>query len=162
MIVSIIAAMANQRAIGINNSLPWNLPADMAWFRQCTMGKPIIMGRTTFESIGRPLPGRQNVIVSRNPEYLVEGAIVVHSLEQAIEAVSDSEEAMVIGGANIYSQALAFADRLYLTEIHADVEADSWFPDFDAGQWRETSREDHQRDEKNAFDYSFVILDKAD
>jgi len=161
MIISIIAAMANQRAIGINNSLPWNLPADMQWFRKCTMGKPIIMGRTTYESIGKPLPGRKNVIVTRNAEYQVEGATVVHSLEQAIEAVQGEEEAMIIGGSNIYSQALAFANRLYLTEIHSDVEADSWFPEFDQGQWQPLSREDHQADQKNIYDYSFVVLERS-
>ena len=160
MIISIIAAMANQRAIGINNSLPWNLPADMQWFRKCTMGKPIIMGRTTYESIGKPLPGRKNVIVTRNVEYRVEGAIVVHSLEQAIEAVQGEAEAMIIGGSNIYSQALDFADRLYLTEIHSDVEADSWFPEFDLQQWQQQSREDHTADEKNIHDYSFVVLQR--
>ena len=160
MIISIIAAMGNQRTIGINNSLPWKLPADMQWFRKCTMGKPIIMGRTTFESIGKPLPGRKNVIVSRNPDYQVEGAIVVHSLEQAIDAVQGEEEVMIIGGSNIYSQALAFANRLYLTEIHSDFEADSWFPEFDQAQWQQCSREDHRADEKNLYDYSFVVLER--
>lgn len=160
MIISIIAAMANQRAIGINNSLPWNLPADMRWFRQSTMGKPIIMGRTTFESIGKPLPGRQNIVVTRNRDYQMAGVTIVYSLEQAIEAVEGDDEVMIIGGSNIYGQALSFADRLYLTEIHADVEADAWFPEFDLETWQELSREDHVADEKNHHDYSFVVLQR--
>ncbi len=161
MIISIIAAMGNQRAIGINNSLPWKLPADMQWFRQCTLGKPIIMGRTTYESIGKPLPGRKNVIVSRNKDYIVEGATVVHSLEQAIEAVQGEPEVMIIGGSNIYSQALDFANRLYLTEIYADFTADSWFPEFDLAQWSTVSSEEHQADEKNAYNYRFLVLDRS-
>jgi len=160
MIISIIAAMGNQRVIGANNTLPWHLPADMQWFRKCTMGKPIIMGRTTFESIGKPLPGRKNVVVTRNTAYRVEGALVVHSLEQAIEVLQDEAEAMIIGGSNIYSQALNFADRLYLTEIHEDFVGDSWFPEFDMTQWSLLSREDHQVDEKNHYNYSFVSLQR--
>ena len=162
MIISIIAAMANQRVIGINNSLPWHLPADMKWFRNCTMGKPIIMGRATFESIGKPLPGRKNIIVTRNQAYHVDGASVVHSLAQAIEVVRDEEEAMVIGGANIYSQAFDFADRLYLTEIHSDFEGDSWFPEFDSEAWLTLSREDHQADDQNHYDYSFLSLQRKE
>ncbi len=158
MIISIIAAMGNERVIGIENRLPWKLPADMQWFRRCTLGKPIIMGRTTFESIGKPLPGRKNIVVTRNREYQVDGALVVHSLEAAIEAVQGDDEAMIIGGSNIYSQALDIAERLYITRIHADFEGDSYFPAHDEKQWSELSREEHAADEKNHYDYSFVVL----
>jgi len=161
MIISIIAAMDQQRAIGIENRLPWNLPADMQWFRKNTLGKPIIMGRTTFESIGKPLPGRQNIVVTRNRDLQLEGTTVVFSLEQAIAAAEDVAEVMIVGGANIYQQALPLAHRLYLTEIHQSFEADSWFPDFAAGHWQESYREDHPADDKNPHPYSFVILVKT-
>ncbi len=158
MIISIIAAMGNERVIGIENRLPWRLPADMQWFRKCTLGKPIIMGRTTFESIGKPLPGRKNIVVTRNQQYRAQGVVIVHSLEAAIEAARGAEEVMIIGGANLYSQALTLADRLYITHIHADFAGDSWFPNYNTDQWRELSREKHAVDEKNSYAYDFVVL----
>lgn len=161
MTISIIAAMGNKRVIGIENRLPWQLPADMQWFRRCTMGKPIIMGRTTFESIGKPLPGRKNIVVTRNKQYQLDGAVVVHSLEAAIEAVQGDDEAMIIGGSNIYNQALDIANKLYITHIHADFEGDSWFPAYDESQWSVVSREEHLADEKNGYDYSFVVLERC-
>ena len=159
--ISLIWAMADNRVIGIENRLPWKLPADMKWFRQNTMGKPIIMGRLTFESFGaKPLPGRRNIIVSRNPTYAAEGIETFPSLEEAIAATKDEAETMIIGGMSIYEQALPLADRLYLTQVHADVEGDAWFPKFDMQPWQESHREDFSSDEKNPHAYSFIIFDK--
>ncbi len=161
MTVSLIWAMADNRVIGIENRLPWKLPADMQWFRKQTMGKPIVMGRLTFESFGaRPLPGRRNLIVSRNPDYRAEGAEVFDSLEAALAATAEDEEVMVIGGASLYTQALPLADRLYMTLVHTEVEGDAHFPDFDRNQWQEMERMDSDADEKNPYPYSFVVLER--
>ena len=141
MIVSLIWAMADNRVIGINNSLPWKLPADMKWFRKQTMGKPIIMGRLTFESFGaKPLPGRRNIIITRNTNYQAKGIEVASSIEDALEMTCDVDEVMIIGGASIYKQALPLANRLYMTLVHTDVEGDAWFPDFELQQWNEIER----------------------
>ena len=161
--ISLIWAMADNRVIGIENRLPWKLPADMQWFRRHTLGKPVIMGRLTFESFGaKPLPGRRNIIISGNGNYQAEGAEVVASLEEALAAVREAEEAMIIGGMSIYRQALPHADRLYMTLVHADLEGDAWFPEFDLGQWREIERIDFEADEKNRLPYSFVILERRE
>ncbi len=161
MTVSLIWAMADNRVIGIENRLPWKLPADMKWFRKQTLGKPIVMGRLTFESFGaKPLPGRRNLIVSRNPDYRAEGAEVFDSLEAALAATAEDEEVMVIGGASLYTQALPLADRLYMTLVHTEVEGDAHFPVFDMTQWQEMERADCAADEKNPHAYSFVVLDR--
>lgn len=161
MTLSLIWAMADNRVIGIDNRLPWKLPADMQWFRQNTLGKPIIMGRLTFESFGaRPLPGRRNIIISRNPTYAADGIETYPSLEEALNATQDDDETMVIGGMSIYQQALPLADRLYMTLVHAQVEGDAWFPEFDLHQWRETERRDFPADENNPYPYSFVVLNR--
>ncbi len=160
MKLSLIAAMADNRVIGIENRLPWNLPADMKWFRQHTLGKPVIMGRKTFESIGKALPQRTNIIVSRDKTFSAPDCLVVGDLATALEAVKDAEETMVIGGASFYQQTLPLADRLYLTLIHADIEGDAWFPQIDFSKWREVQRQDHYADDKNDYDYSFLILEK--
>jgi len=161
MTLSLIWAMADNRVIGIENRLPWKLPADMKWFRQNTMGKPIIMGRLTFESFGaKPLPGRRNIIISRNPAYTADGIDVYTSLEDALQSTQNSEETMIIGGMSLYKQALPLADRLYMTLIHANVEGDAWFPEFDLHEWQETARNDFPADEKNPHAYSFITLDK--
>jgi len=161
MTVSLIWAMADNRVIGIENRLPWKLPADMKWFRSQTMGKPIVMGRLTFESFGaKPLPGRRNLIVSRNPDYRAEGAEVFDSLEAALAAAAEDEEVMVIGGASLYAQALPHADRLYMTLVHTALEGDAHFPDVDMAQWQEVERTDSVADEKNPYPYSFVILQR--
>lgn len=154
--LSIITAMDENRLIGSNNSLPWHLPADFAYFKRVTMDKPIIMGRKTYESIGRPLPGRRNIIISRDPDYRAEGCETANSLQAALELVADQDEAMLIGGANLYAQTLDLADSLYITEIHATFKGDAWFPVIDPEIWMETTREDHEADEKNAYAYSFV------
>ncbi len=159
-LISFIWGQDRNRLIGCNNSLPWRLPADMAWFKKSTMGKPILMGRKTYESIGRPLPGRTNLILSRQTDFLIDGCTVVHSLDDAKSAVPDADEVMVMGGAEIYALLFNQAERLYITEIDAEFEGDAWFPEFDRGQWKEIFRESHQPHEKNAYPYAFIILER--
>jgi len=166
MKLSIIVAQAQNRVIGINNNLPWHLPEDLRYFKQVTMGKPIIMGRKTFDSIGRPLPGRTNIVITRDGSYQPEGVKVVNSLEAARElaesicTIDGCDEAMVIGGAQIYEQALSLADRLYLTQVHADVNGDAWFPAFHPGDWMEMGRDDFAASGHNPYDYSFIVLQR--
>ena len=165
MRLSLIVAMAENRVIGINNSLPWKLPSDMRWFRQHTLGKPIIMGRKTFESFGgRTLPDRTNIVITRDANYKAEGIVVVTSIEQAIEQASLTadvvEEAMIIGGASFYEQMLNKVDRMYLTFVHTSVEGDAWFPEYNIDDWEQLERIDVDADEKNAFAHSFIIFDR--
>ncbi|NOZ51825.1 MAG: type 3 dihydrofolate reductase [Gammaproteobacteria bacterium] len=161
MIISLIAAMGKNSVIGINNSLPWKLPADMKWFREQTMGKPIVMGRKTFESFGaKPLPGRTNIIITNDTHYAATDCIVVHSIDGAINAADDANEIMVIGGASFYAQTLPRTDRMYLTYIHHEFEGDSWFPQYNPDQWHEIKRIDCAADEKNRYDYTFIILER--
>ncbi|MBT3711045.1 MAG: dihydrofolate reductase [Gammaproteobacteria bacterium] len=165
MKLSLAWAMAQNRVIGRNNNLPWYLPEDLKYFKRITMGKPIIMGRKTFESIGKALPGRTNIVISRNTEFSAEEARVVHSLEAAcalsesIVEIDGMEEAMVIGGAEIYRQARPLADRLYLTEVHAEVEGDTYFPEIDLSTWKEVARQDFKAEEPNPYNYSFIVLE---
>ena len=160
--VSLIWAMADNRVIGIHNRLPWKLPADMQWFRQHTLGKPIVMGRLTFESFGaKPLPGRRNIVISRNHDYHAAGIEVAASLEEAVVMAGEVEEVMVIGGASIYQQALPLANRLYMTLVHAEPAGDAWFPDFPLEEWREVERHDFGADDNNPYCYSFVVLERA-
>lgn len=167
MIISLIAAMADNRAIGINNTLPWKLPADMQWFRRHTLGKPIIMGRKTFESFGgRPLPQRKNIVITHDKNYHAEGIVVVHDIEAALKAATDEagepvDEVMIIGGASFYQQMLDRADRFYLTQVHGQFEADAWFPEYQHMPWHEVLREEHPVDEKHAQACSFIILEKS-
>ncbi|MCK4586671.1 MAG: type 3 dihydrofolate reductase [Gammaproteobacteria bacterium] len=166
MIISLIWAMADNRVIGIENRLPWKLPADMQWFRKNTMGKPIIMGRLTFESFGaKALPGRRNIIISRDTDYRAsensDDIEVYHSIEAALDAVKGVEEVMIIGGMSLYKQALPLADRLYMTLVHAELEGDAWFPEFDTTQWSQIERLDHEADDKNSYPYSFVVLNRT-
>ena len=162
-----MVAAAENGVIGSNNSLPWHLPQDLRHFRRVTMGKPIVMGRKTFESIGRPLPGRCNIVVSRNPGYSAAGIRLVASLEEALAlaehvAASDgAPEAVVIGGAEIYALALPRAGRLYLTRIHAAVEGDALLPPIDWDEWREVGRERHAADSDNPYDYSFLVYERV-
>jgi len=161
--VSIIAAMARNRVIGINNSLPWHLPADFKHFKSVTLGKPVVMGRLTYESIGKPLPGRTNIIVTRDTDYHPENAddscIVVHTLNDAIAAAGPVEEIMIIGGASFYAQALPHANRLYLTIIDEDFNGDAWFPEFDPNEWQETECTSGVINEKNPHPHDFVTLE---
>ena len=159
--IALIAALAENRVIGRKNRLPWRLPADLRRYKSATMGKPVIMGRKTYESIGKPLPGRSNIVVTRDPDYRAPGCQVVHSLEQALEAGAGHAEVMVIGGAELYRQALGRAQRMYLTLVRAEVEGDTLFPDIEPQQWRELERESHRADEKNQYDYDFVILQRV-
>jgi dihydrofolate reductase len=162
---ALIVAMAENRTIGIDNKLPWYLPNDLKYFKQVTMGKPIIMGRKTYESIGKPLPGRTNIVITRNPDYQAEGIVVVNSLKQALDKAEDisfingHDEVMVIGGAEIYNQGLESADRLYITHVHAEVEGDAFFPEVDWNDWQEQAREDFSAEGPNPYDYSFVVYD---
>lgn len=154
--LSIISAMDNNRLIGNNNALPWHLPADLAFFKKTTLNKPILMGRKTYESIGRPLPGRRNIIISRDPAYHQDGCETVASIDEALRLVEDQAEAMLIGGASLYSQTLQRAQTLYITEIHEQFEGDAWFPEIDKTRWKECWREHHEADEVNKYAYSFV------
>jgi len=161
MKISMIAAMTDARVIGIENRLPWKLPNDMKWFRQHTLGKPIIMGRKTFESFGsKPLPDRTNIIITRDKSYQANGSLVVHSIEEALQVAGDVDEVMIIGGASFYEQMLPRADRLYLTFVHADIQGDAWFPEIDFSQWQEVEHIDYEADEKNPHPHTFVILDR--
>ncbi len=158
MTLSIIAAMASNRTIGINNTLPWRIPEDLKRFKALTMGHHMIMGRKTFDSIGKPLPGRTTVIVTRDRALKAEGCIVVHSLQEAIAACAGDDEIFVAGGAELYAQTLPLADTLYLTEVRQEVAGDAWFPEFDRDEWVETSREKCGQREPQPLDYHFVTL----
>jgi dihydrofolate reductase len=161
-----IVAMADNNVIGKNNDMPWHLPADLAYFKKITLGKPIIMGRKTFESIGRPLPGRRNIVISRDKSYQAMGIDVVHSVEQALALVNGSDEnnavdeIMVIGGGAIYRHCLAQADRLYVTHIKANIEGDTQFPDYDDGTWLKVNSEVRLSDDKNLYPLDFCIYER--
>ncbi|CAH8227451.1 type 3 dihydrofolate reductase [Vibrio aestuarianus] len=159
MIISMIAAMADKRVIGKDNQMPWHLPADFAWFKRCTLGKPVIMGRKTYESIGRPLPGRHNIVISRDASLMIEGVCVAPSIDEAIKVAGDVDEVMIIGGGSIYQACMTKANKLYLTFIDLNVEGDTQFPEW-GSEWQEVHREAYQADEKNAHNMQFVIFDK--
>ena len=166
MKVGIIVAIAENGIIGKDNNLPWRLSSDLKYFKKTTLGKPIIMGRKTYESIGKPLPGRTNIVVTRNQRYELERCIVSHSLEQAITHASkeEAETVMIIGGAQLYQEALtiepALVTHLYVTEVHHSVEGDAKFPPINKAHWQELSRERHSADDKNEYDYSFVVYER--
>lgn len=162
-----IVAMAENRVIGINNKLPWYLPNDLKYFKQITMGKPIVMGRKTFESIGKPLPGRANIIITRNLDWQAEGVKVAHSLEEAyslaeaIAEIDGQDELMIIGGDQIYQSSLPEIDRIYLTKVHASVEGDAWFPEVNWDEWQELGREDFSAEGPNPYAYSFIVYERV-
>jgi len=160
VIRSLVVAMARNRVIGRDNQLPWRLPADLAYFKRVTMGHPVIMGRRTYESIGRPLPGRLNIVVSRSPQFSAPGCTVVPSLAEAWRAAGDAEEVCVIGGTSIFAEALPAADRIHLTEVEAEVPGDTWFPEFDRGEWTEREVERHAPDERHAYPFRIVVLER--
>lgn len=160
MSISIIVAMAENSVIGVDNSLPWHLPGDMKWFRRHTLGKSVVMGRKTYESIGKPLPDRANIVVTRNPEYDAPGCQVVTSIDAALEVAGEGE-VMILGGEELYRQILPRADRLYLTLVRAEIEGDAFFPDIDWDRWLEVEREDCLGDERNPYDYSFLVLKRS-
>lgn len=160
MKLSLIVAMASNRTIGLNKKMPWHLSADLKKFKKITMDHPIIMGRKTFESIGRPLPGRQNIIISRNPDYQQEGCQVFNNLDNALQSCAENDEVFVIGGATLYAATLARADKLYITEIQQGFDGDTWFPEINLEQWHEIAREDINDDNSVAFNYSFIVYEK--
>ena len=153
--LTLVVAYSDNRVIGRDNALPWKLPGDLAHFKRTTLGSPIIMGRKTWESLGRPLPGRTNVVVSRNTQYAAPGAVVVPTIQAAIQVCGAVAEAYVIGGAQIYTQALPLAQRLIATEVHAQVDGDAYFPELPPGAWQETSRD--PQPEENGYAYDFVV-----
>ena len=161
MKISIVVAMAANRVIGRDKQLPWHLPADLKHFKETTMGKPILMGRKTWESIGRPLPGRTNIVITRDEDYVAPGCVVVHSIEAALQAAGEVDEVMVIGGAEFYRQVLPQADTIYLTRVHRGFEGDTRFPELDEAEWEEVGRIDCKADEKNPHAYSFIRLDRV-
>ena len=158
--ISLIVAMSNNRVIGINNTLPWHLPADLKHFKSLTMGHHIVMGRKTYESIGKPLPGRTSVVITRSVDNATPGVVVANSLEAAIAACGNDEEIFVIGGAELYRQAINLADRIYLTEIDAFISGDAYFADLDPAVWQETARDSHAPDEKNIYPYPIVTYNR--
>lgn len=184
MSISLIWAMTDDRVIGINNRLPWRLPADMKWFRQHTLGKTVIMGRSTFESLAKkPLPDRRNIVISKQTDYQAGKVSIASSIDAAIalanngsinngsinnaslnngpDSVNDSSEIMIIGGASLYAQTLEMADSLYITLVHAQIEGDAWFPEFDMSQWQKIERHDCDSDDKNPYAHSFIIMKRA-
>ena len=157
--IALVVAMAENRVIGKENKLIWHLPADLKFFKNLTTGHPIIMGRKTFESIGKPLPNRTNIVITRQADFTAEGCLVAHSLTEALMLAQQLDsDIFVIGGAEIYKQAMFLADTIYLTEVHHTFEGDTFFPEIDSVLWQETSREEHKADEKNPYDYAFVTL----
>jgi dihydrofolate reductase len=160
MRLSIIVAMDDNQLIGQDNALPWHLPADLGYFKRTTTGKTVLMGRKTYESIGRPLPSRRNVIISRNTDFRAEGCEVVSSIDQALELSRHDDEVMVMGGASFYEQMLPNVDRLYITQIEGTHEGDAYFPVFNRADFSESFRESHQPDDKNKHTYHFTILDR--
>ncbi len=166
MRLSMIWAMAENHTIGRNNKLPWHLPNDLKYFKQLTTGKPVIMGRKTYDSIGKPLPNRVNIVITRDSEFSVEGIKAVHSLDEALDLaeaeclISGSEEVIVMGGEQIYNLCLPKADRLYVTFVHADIEGDAHFPKLNWDDFAEIGRESYQADGPNPYDYSFAVFDR--
>ncbi len=160
MIISLIAAVSENFAIGKDKKLLWHLPADLKFFKEKTLGHCIIMGRKTFESVGKPLPGRRNIVITRNENWKAEGVEVVKSLEEALSLSKDDAEPMIVGGAEIYTLALPLANRIYLTQVEVHIEGDTFFPYISVEDWTVTSDVFHPKDEKNTLDFSFVQLDR--
>ena len=160
--ITIIAAIAKNNALGKDNDLIWHLPADLKRFKKITSGHHILMGRNTFESIGKPLPNRTTIIITRNEDYVKDGCFIANSLEEAIEMAEDDEQIYIIGGAQIYKYALEnnLADALEITLVHQEFEADVFFPEIDRSVWQSVEKEDFKADEKNKFDYSFIRFEK--
>lgn len=157
--ISIIAAVADNNVIGGNNKLLWHLPADLKRFKQLTLGHPVIMGRKTFESIGKPLPGRENVVITRNPDFKAEGITIVRSLDEVLKKFS-GQDVFIIGGAEIYAQSMSLADKIFLTRIYQLFEGDSFFPAIDERIWKVKREEMHEPDEKNPYRYAFIDYER--
>ena len=160
MIISLIVAMGENRVIGYKNKLPWNLPSELKYFRETTKGKPVIMGRRTFESIGRPMPERLNIIVTRDKNYEAGNCVVVGSSEDAIKAAKGSDEIMVIGGAEIYKLFLPIANRLYITKVHGSFDGDTYFPEFNENEWVKVREKFVEKDSENEYSYTILLLER--
>src|SRR3989338_9130285 len=156
MIISLIVAMDDRGVIGYQGKLPWRQSADLKHFKELTMGKPIVMGRKTYEAIGRPLPGRENIVITHDKNYRAEGCVVLHSIDDIFVHSRKVEEIVIIGGAELFRQFLGRATLIYMTEVYAQVTGDTFFPPFHAEEWQEVNRQDFKRDDKNEYDYSFV------
>lgn len=161
MQISLIVAFTKNRVIGKNNQMPWHLPRDLAWFRQNTLNKPVIMGRKTFESIGSPLPNRTNIVLSRNP-FVYHDVQWANSLQTALTLCKDAQEVMIIGGGELFEQSLPFANKLYLTEIQATLDGDTFFPAIDTHKWELATETYHRADSNNQYDCRFMLLEKRD
>ena len=160
-LISAIVAMAENRVIGAQNRLPWHLPADLAHFKSITTGHPILMGRKTYESIGKPLPNRTNIILTRDPHYRADGCLVVSSIDDALaQATSNQQEIFIIGGAEIYQQLLPRIQRLYITLVHEIFDGDVFFPELNMNEWKEVAHEAHTADEKNVYPFSFLVYER--
>src|SRR5690606_22249649 len=155
--ISIIVAAAENNAIGYKNKLLWHMPADLKYFKKTTMGHTVIMGRKTYESVGKPLPGRRNIIITRQKDYTAPGTQIVHSLKQDIALCDRQEESFIVGGAEIYAEALGYTDRIYMTLIYAEFQADTFFPPVDQKLWHLVSESYHDADASNPYDYNFMI-----
>lgn len=156
MQLALIAAMSTNRVIGKNNQLPWHMPADLKHFKRLTVNKPVVMGRKTYESIGRPLPKRRNLVITQQPDFSAEGCEIFNSIDTAIEAVGDADEVMIIGGAGIYQQVIDRVDTMYLTIIESDISGDAYFPEWQEKDWDEVSNEAHPADSENPLPYRFT------
>lgn len=156
----IVVAVAENNVIGDNNQLIWHLPADLQFFKKITMGKPIVMGRKTFDSIGRALPGRRNIVITRDKNFFKSGIETFHSVEQVVDTLGDQQEVMIIGGSEIYRQFLPFVSRLFLTRVHERFSGDTFFPELNSAEWKLVSSESHSKDEKNLHDFSFECYDR--
>ena len=159
---SLVVAVARNGVIGRDNQLPWRLPDDLKYFKQVTLGHPVIMGRRTFQSIGKPLAGRKNIVITRDRDFQAPGCVVVHSLDQAWKSADDADEACVIGGTSLFEETLPTADVIHLTEVEAEVEGDTYFPPFDRAQWREIEIARHAADERHAYPFRIVRLERRE
>ena len=160
MTVSLVVAAAKNNVIGRDGELPWHLPDDLRHFKRLTTGKPIIMGRRTFESIGRPLPDRHNIVMTRDPDYAAAGCDVVTSVSDALKLADDDSEVMVIGGGQVYLDFLHRADRIYMTRVQAEIDGDTYFPEIDPNEWQLVSSEHHDADEKNAYAFEMMVFER--
>jgi dihydrofolate reductase len=160
MRLSLVVAVARNGVIGRDNQLPWRLPDDLAYFKRVTMGHPVVMGRRTWQSIGKPLPGRTNIVVTHDPGFRAPGCVVAHSLDEAWRAAQGADEACVIGGTSLFAETLPLADVIHLTEVEADVEGDTYFPQFDRSAWKETEVERHAADARHAYPFRIVRLER--
>ena len=160
MKLALIVATDETGLIGKDNDLPWRLSADLQYFKRITMGKQIIMGRRTHESIGRPLPGRENIIITSDTQYQAQGCTVTHTIEQALSLCSDAEEAIIMGGASLYEQCLSQVEMIYLTQVHATLQGDTWFPAWNKNEWNLISEHSYPADDKNQYPYSFMVYER--